>query len=105
MADLAKIEQQLRARLAELTERADEVADELAEPLDNDMEEQLTEIDDQEVNQGLDDMVNQEIIQVRAALSRIEDGTYGTCSNCGKDIDPARLEAQPMATRCIDCAA
>ncbi len=105
MADLAKIEQQLRARLAELTERADEVADELAEPLDNDMEEQLTEIDDQEVNQGLDDMVNQEIMQVRAALSRIEDGTYGTCSNCGKDIAPARLEAQPMATRCIDCAA
>ena len=105
MADLAKIEQQLRARLAELTERADEVADELAEPLDNDMEEQRTEIDDQEVNQGLDDMVNQEIMQVRAALSRIEDGTYGTCSNCGKDIAPARLEAQPMATRCIDCAA
>ena len=105
MADLAKIEQQLRARLAELTERADEVADELAEPLDNDMEEQLTEIDDQEVNQGLDDMVNQEILQVRAALSLIEDGTYGTCSNCGKDIAPARLEAQPMATRCIDCAA
>ena len=105
MADLAKIEQQLRARLAELTERADEVADELAEPLDNDMEEQLTEIDDQEVNQGLDDMVNQEIMQVRAALSRIEDGTYGTCSKCGKDIAPARLEAQPMATRCIDCAA
>lgn len=105
MADMAKIEEQLRARLAELTERADEVADELAEPLDNDMEEQLTEIDDQEVNQGLDDMVNQEIMQVRAALSRIEDGTYGTCSNCGKTIAPARLEAQPMATRCIDCAA
>ena len=38
MADMAKIEEQLRARLAELTERADEVADELAEPLDNDME-------------------------------------------------------------------
>ena len=105
MADMAKIEEQLRARLAELTERADEVADELAEPLDNDMEEQLTEIDDQEVNQGLDDIVNQEIMQVRAALSRIEDGTYGTCSNCGKAIAPARLEAQPMATRCIDCAA
>lgn len=104
MADLAKIEEQLRARLAELTERADEAADNLAEPLDNDMEEQLTEIDDQEVNQGLDDMANQEIMQVRAALSRIEDGSYGVCSNCGKDIAPARLEAQPMATRCIDCA-
>ena len=27
------------------------------------------------------------------------------CSNCGKDIAPKRLEAMPMATRCIDCAA
>lgn len=104
MSDTTKIEQQLRARLAELTERAGEVADDLAEPLDNDMEEQLTEIDDDEVNQGIDDIVNQEIMQVRAALSRIEDGTYGSCSKCGKAIAPARLEAQPMATRCIDCA-
>lgn len=104
-AEIAKIEKDLRARLAELTERAHGAEAELTEPLDNDMEEQLTEIDDDDVYQGIDDVINQEIMQVRAAISRIEDGSYGTCSNCGKDIAPKRLEAMPMATRCIDCAA
>lgn len=104
-AEIAKIEKDLRARLAELTDRAHGVEEDMREPLDNDMEEQLTEIDDDDVNQGIDDVINQEIMQVRAAISRIEDGTYGTCSNCGKDIAAKRLEAMPMATRCIDCAA
>lgn len=104
-SELAKIEKELRDRLAELTERTHGVEAELTEPLDNDMEEQLTEIDDDDVYQGIDDVLNQEIMQVRAAISRIEDGSYGTCSNCGKDIAPKRLEAMPMATRCIDCAA
>ena len=34
---------------------------------------------------------------------RIEDGTYGTCENCGQAIDVERLEAMPWATLCIDC--
>lgn len=104
-AEITKIEKQLRAQLEELSSRAHEVEGEMREPLDNDMEEQLTEIDDDDVNQGIDNVINQEIMQVRAALSRIEDGDYGTCSNCGKDIAAKRLEAMPMATRCIDCAA
>ena len=103
--DFTKIEQELRERLAELTERAHAVEGDLTAPLDNDMEEQLTEIDDDDVYQGIDDVLSQEIMQVRAAISRIEDGTYGVCSNCGKDIAPKRLEARPMATRGIDCAA
>ncbi|WIW95209.1 TraR/DksA family transcriptional regulator [Altererythrobacter rubellus] len=37
-------------------------------------------------------------------MLRIENGTYGTCSKCGKDIRRERLEARPIATRCIDCA-
>ena len=45
------------------------------------------------------------ISKIDAALSRIEDGSYGACANCGTKIPVARLEAQPMATRCIDCAA
>ena len=34
---------------------------------------------------------------VNTALKRIEDGTYGKC-NCGKDISPERLDADPAAT-------
>ena len=35
---------------------------------------------------------------------RIEDGTYGTCTACGKEIAPERLEAHPWASLCIDDA-
>lgn len=41
---------------------------------------------------------------IDAALARIENGTYGTCTNCGKEIAVARLDAQPWASLCIDCA-
>jgi RNA polymerase-binding protein DksA len=37
------------------------------------------------------------------ALQRIEDGTYGQCTNCGNSILPERLEALPHAELCIDC--
>lgn len=42
--------------------------------------------------------------EVEAALTKIENGTYGTCEQCGKEIAPARLEAKPGARLCIDCA-
>ena len=41
---------------------------------------------------------------VDRALSRIEDGTYGTCERCGAAIAPERLEALPWAVLCIDHA-
>ena len=44
------------------------------------------------------------LAQVRVALARTEDGTYGTCENCGKRISQERLAALPAATTCIRCA-
>jgi DnaK suppressor protein len=44
------------------------------------------------------------LAEIDAALARIEDGTYGTCTNCGKEIPVERLEAYPWASLCIDCA-
>jgi DnaK suppressor protein len=38
--------------------------------------------------------------QVRDALQRIEQGTYGKCVDCGKEIDAARLEAVPWTPYC-----
>src|SRR5512143_1753116 len=35
------------------------------------------------------------LAQVQAALARFEQGTYGLCERCGKEIDPARLQALP----------
>jgi len=37
---------------------------------------------------------------ILSALSRMEKGTYGKCEVCGKEIEAARLEADPAATTC-----
>ena len=42
--------------------------------------------------------------QIDAALKRIDDGEYGYCRDCGEPIDPRRLEVDPTALLCIDCA-
>jgi DnaK suppressor protein len=41
--------------------------------------------------------------QVRTALRRIHDGSYGTCIDCEWVINPKRLAAVPWASRCIQC--
>jgi DnaK suppressor protein len=43
------------------------------------------------------------LAKIDSALSRIEDGSFGTCDDCGNVIHPKRLEARPEATLCIKC--
>lgn len=45
-----------------------------------------------------------ELARVSAALERVEAGEYGDCVACGEEIDPRRLDIDPAAARCIDCA-
>ena len=41
---------------------------------------------------------------IEAALIRVDDGSYGRCRDCDEPINPKRLEFDPTALRCIDCA-
>jgi DnaK suppressor protein len=41
--------------------------------------------------------------QIDEALRRLEDGTYGTCEDCTREINPERLKAMPFARRCVEC--
>jgi DnaK suppressor protein len=41
--------------------------------------------------------------QIEAALKRIDEGTYGICSRCGKSISEERMEVLPYATLCVEC--
>lgn len=43
--------------------------------------------------------------QVDAALSRLDDGSYGSCERCGQPIGADRLAARPAAASCLRCAA
>ena len=51
---------------------------------------------------NLDREFNQ-LRDARAALRRIEDGSFGTCQECDEEIQPKRLAAVPWATFCIRC--
>ncbi|MDF1729037.1 MAG: TraR/DksA C4-type zinc finger protein [Sulfitobacter sp.] len=44
-----------------------------------------------------------ERVRIQAALARIEQGEYGFCTDCGDEIAPARLAADPTIPRCRDC--
>ncbi|WP_110241458.1 TraR/DksA family transcriptional regulator [Nocardioides gilvus] len=44
------------------------------------------------------------LAEIDAALDQVRAGTYGVCVSCGTAIPEARLEARPMASRCVACA-
>ena len=104
MTDFAEMKARLETRLKDLLGRAEVIEDDLRHPLDADSEEQAQDLADDEALEGVDDVLREEIRQVRYALARIKNGTYGICAGCGAPISPERLDARPIATRCIDCA-
>ena len=44
------------------------------------------------------------LVKITAALQRIEDGDFGLCRSCEEEINPKRLEFDPTAIYCIECA-
>ncbi len=40
---------------------------------------------------------------IKLALKKIDNGTYGVCENCKKEINPERLEVMPTARFCMEC--
>jgi DnaK suppressor protein len=44
------------------------------------------------------------LMDIDAALAKLEVGTYGQCESCGEDIAEDRLEAMPAARLCMACA-
>ncbi len=68
-------------------------------------EEEATEALELEKRLALERRLREELSGVEHALKKFEEGTYGLCDNCGQPIDPARLEALPQASLCLNCKA
>lgn len=56
-----------------------------------------------ETHASLIEQAEDRIKQIDAAFSRLEQGRYGVCEDCGGLIPLERLDALPFATRCVDC--
>jgi len=50
------------------------------------------------------EQTRQHFAQIESAMLRLDEGTFGVCVTCGKDIPFARLEVRPYSTQCVACA-
>lgn len=104
MPEVTELRAELERRLDVLLKRVDRIAGDLRKPGDPDWQERATELENDDVLEGLDDASRAEATAIRAALRRIDAGTYGRCARCGHEIGAARLAALPSATTCVACA-
>ncbi|MEA2576318.1 MAG: DnaK suppressor protein [Chloroflexia bacterium] len=103
---LLSLQTQLEHDIAVKTEQIAESGDELVPErggVTNHVSDDANETVEQEMMLSLQMTAERQLDRVRQALARLDEGTYGTCANCGKEIAPARLDARPWAIYCIDC--
>jgi len=72
-------------------------------PIDNHLAETATATLDREIDYTLEENSEHVLAAIDAALERMEEGTFGKCATCGREIAEDRLAAIPWATQCIDC--
>jgi RNA polymerase-binding transcription factor DksA len=91
---------QLQNRLNELTRRLTSIERDLGQKPDPDWSEAAVEAENNEVREGLGNAGLREIEAIRAALLRIDNGTYGICVRSGEIISRERLDAIPWTPFC-----
>lgn len=109
--DLARAKSRLEAKRDELRTQIASLTEAHPQPVDpveasqgpQDFEEVAVDFNETQGEQSI--LVNEQslLTLVEQALQRIDQGTYGLCTNCGKPIGEKRLEAIPWAARDIVC--
>lgn len=94
----------LETKKSEIESRLEAVNKDLQKSYTQDFAEQATERENDEVLQSLAATSEQEIALINIALKRLDSGNYGSCSQCGNDIEEKRLNAIPEAEFCMNCA-
>jgi len=109
-------QQTARDRLTEMLSDLDDSAETLeressgGEPgelshLDQHPADEATNLSDNDREIAIREVVDGQRQEVAAALARLDDGTYGTCVDCGAQLPDERLDARPEAARCVACQA
>ena len=98
------LQAQLEERLRSMEARLSSIKREVTQSYSGDSAEQAQERENDEVVDAIGNETAQTIRDIKAALARIDNGSYGICDECGEEISEGRLEAVPEATRCVNCA-
>lgn len=105
MTGFENLRTQMKADLVELYSRSDRIDEHWRNSAAHkDWEELAILRENDDVISSLDDRTREKIVEIEAALARINDGTWGICTNCGEPISEARLEIMPTVATCINCA-
>jgi DnaK suppressor protein len=107
MPSLEQFENQLKELRADYVKRRDAIHKDTwhtEEAVEKDFAEQVTQRENDDVLEALDDEARQAVNLIDNALLRIRAGEYGICVECGVDIPEARLEVLPYVEYCVNCA-
>jgi DnaK suppressor protein len=103
-SQLIKERQRLIDELAEIKRAREENDPREGSPFGK-REEDATEVFEFEKKLAIENQVSNNLAKIEYALKKYDAGTYGLCDSCGKPIEPARLEALPHASMCLNCQA
>lgn len=101
------VRKQLLTLQQEYQQRIDQIDQRLANPpedMANDWSDQAKLHQNDDATYTLRQEAADKMLEVDAALSRLDSGRYGVCVTCGEDIEPARLQVLPETAYCIDHA-
>jgi len=99
-----QLKAQFTQRIIELQHRISSIHKDFAGGRDADWAEQAGERENEEVLNALESEAKIEIQHLSNAITRMDNGNYGVCQACGDDISQRRLQVQPAAEKCIQCA-
>ena len=107
--DLAEIRRELEARRASTRERVEALAERpelgAAQGFGKRIGDGTTEAISRLTDIGVGRSLEAGLARTERALAKLDEGTYGTCDECGEAIPPARLKAMPDSALCVACAA
>ncbi len=111
-----EIKAELKAKLEEEKTKLEKDLGNIAEPTETpgdfetkfdeigtDKDDNATEVETYADNLSVETSLENQLKDIRNALKRMEDGTYGICENCHQEIDIERLKIYPAARVCIKC--
>jgi RNA polymerase-binding protein DksA len=101
----SSVRTELKAEQDETLAEISRLSEVLKSELEADPEEGDPDLYEREKTLALLRNLEEKQYSLSQALASLEDGTYGTCENCGKEISAERLEALPYATFCLQCKA
>ncbi|MBT76929.1 MAG: dimethylmenaquinone methyltransferase [Chromatiales bacterium] len=99
-----KARKQLLEKKIELEKRISKIHNHARNPLNADSAEQAAELGNVEVVAALEMEAIEELAEIKAALHRLDDGSYGICISCGEEIGTKRMAVRPESHECVDCA-